>query len=258
MRICDPHCHMYARTTGDYEKMAVAGIVRIIEPAFWLGEPRLHAGTFFDYFRHLLGFEHRRAAQYGIEQRVAIALNPRESNNPELREKVLPRLAEFIRHENCVAVGEIGFDDITDGEEESFRRQLELAFENDRVAMIHTAHRNKLESVKRTLRVIQEMKLDENRILIDHNTEETTGYVKANSDCWMGHTVYPTKLSPERFANIFEEHGVEKLVVNSSTDWGPSDPLSVPRAVRELRRRGVAEKAIEQLVWTNPCSFYWR
>ena len=40
MRICDPHCHMYARTTDDYEKMAAAGIVRILEPAFWLGQPR--------------------------------------------------------------------------------------------------------------------------------------------------------------------------------------------------------------------------
>lgn len=257
MRICDPHCHMYARTTDDYEKMATAGIVRILEPAFWLGQPRRHPGTFFDYFDHLLGFEHDRAAQYGIEQVVAIALNPRESNDPLFREEVLAKLPEFLRHPNCAAVGEIGFDDITDGEEESLRRQLELAFEHDKVALIHSAHRNKLESVKRTLRVIKEMKLDENRILIDHNTEETTGYVKSESDCWMGHTVYPTKLSPERFADIFEEHGVGKLVVNSSADWGPSDPLSVPRAVRELRRRGVPEATIEQLVWNNPCSFYW-
>ncbi len=257
MRICDPHCHMYARTTDDYEKMANAGIVRILEPAFWLGEPRRHAGSFFDYYHHLLGFEHDRAAQYGIEQVVAIALNPRESNDPNLREQVLPKLGEFLQHKNCAAVGEIGFDDITDGEEESLRRHLELAFEHDKVVLVHSAHREKLESVKRTLRVIKDMKLDENRILMDHNTEETTGYVKNESDCWMGHTVYPTKLSPERFASILEEHGVEKMVVNSSCDWGPSDPLSVPRTVRELRRRGTDEATIEQLVWTNPCSFYW-
>ena len=54
MKICDPHCHMYARTTDDYAKMAEAGICRILEPAFWLGEPRRHPGSFFDYFAHLL------------------------------------------------------------------------------------------------------------------------------------------------------------------------------------------------------------
>lgn len=257
MRICDPHCHMYARTTDDYERMADAGIVRILEPAFWLGEPRRHPGSFFDYFNHLLNFEHDRAAQYGIDQRCAIALNPRESNDDELRDRVIAELPRFLEHRNCAAVGEIGFDDITDAEEQSIRRQLELAFESGKKVLVHSAHRNKLESIKRTIAIIQDMKLDEERILIDHNTEETIGYVKERSDCWAGHTVYPvTKLSPERAANIFEEHGVAKMTVNSSCDWGPSDPLSVPKTIRELRRRGFPEADIETLVWTNPSRFY--
>jgi predicted metal-dependent TIM-barrel fold hydrolase len=46
------------------------------------------------------------------------------------------------------------------------------------------------------------------------------------------------------------------MTVNSSCDWGPSDPLSVPKTVREMRRRGFAEKDIEALVWTNPSRFY--
>src|SRR6185503_11373233 len=32
----DPHAHMIARTTADYEAMARAGVVAVIEPAFWL------------------------------------------------------------------------------------------------------------------------------------------------------------------------------------------------------------------------------
>ncbi|MFQ5844147.1 MAG: TatD family hydrolase [Planctomycetota bacterium] len=257
MRICDPHCHMYARTTDDYERMALAGIVRILEPAFWLGQPRRHAGTFFDYFDHLLGFEHERAAQYGIDQKCAIALNPRESNEDHLREQVLARLPQYLAHKNCTAVGEIGFDDLTDAEEESIRRQLEIAFEEGKVVLVHSAHRNKLESVERTIGIIKDLELDESRILIDHNTEETIGYVKDHTECWAGHTVYPvTKLSPERAADIFERHGVERMCVNSSCDWGPSDPLSVPKTVLELRRRGFSERDIETLVWTNPSTFY--
>ena len=44
----DPHIHMTSRTTADYEAMAAAGIAVIVEPAFWLGQPRTHVGTFED------------------------------------------------------------------------------------------------------------------------------------------------------------------------------------------------------------------
>ena len=58
---------MISRITDDYERMAVAGVVAITEPSFWLGEPRKYAGTFYDYFDHITGFERERAAQYGIQ-----------------------------------------------------------------------------------------------------------------------------------------------------------------------------------------------
>ena len=37
MRYVDPHIHMYARTTDDYERMSLAGIEAVVDPAFWLG-----------------------------------------------------------------------------------------------------------------------------------------------------------------------------------------------------------------------------
>ena len=40
MHFIDPHIHMVSRTTDDYEAMRAAGIVAIIEPAFWMGQPR--------------------------------------------------------------------------------------------------------------------------------------------------------------------------------------------------------------------------
>jgi len=48
--IIDPHTHMISRTTDDYEAMAKAGIVAVIEPAFWLGQSRTNVGSFIDYF----------------------------------------------------------------------------------------------------------------------------------------------------------------------------------------------------------------
>jgi predicted metal-dependent TIM-barrel fold hydrolase len=49
MRFIDPHIHMSSRTTDDYERMREAGIVAVIEPAFWLGQPRTNVGSFVDY-----------------------------------------------------------------------------------------------------------------------------------------------------------------------------------------------------------------
>lgn len=256
MRLCDPHVHMYARVTDDYERMALSGIELIIEPAFWLGEPRRHPGSFFDYFEHLHNFETTRAGQYGIDHYVTFALNPRESNDPTLRREVLKELPRFLDYPRCVAVGEVGFDQITDAEEESLRAQLEMARERSLPVLIHTPHHRKKLGTERTIAVLKDMRYDMSKVLIDHNTEETTD-LSQRSGAWSGHTVYPvTKLSPERMANIVQQYGATKMIFNSSADWGPSDPLSVPKVVRELRRRGIPENEVERLAWANPVGFF--
>ncbi|HEX2882463.1 MAG TPA: hypothetical protein VHO25_23240, partial [Polyangiaceae bacterium] len=72
-----------------------------------------------------------------------------------------------------------------------------------------------------------------------------------------GHTVYPvTKLSPERATNILKRFGTEKMMLNSSADWGPSDCLNVPKTCGELRRAGFKEEDIQRVVWDNPFTFY--
>ena len=47
-------------------------------------------------------------------------------------------------------------------------------------------------------------------------------------------------------------------MIHSAADWGPSDPLSVPRTILEMRRRGFRAEQIQQLVWANPHAFYSR
>ena len=77
------------------------------------------------------------------------------------------------------------------------------------------------------------------------------------SGAWAGFTVYPnTKLSPERAANMIMQFGVDRMMVNSSADWGPSTAMSVPLTIVELRKRGLPAAKIQQLVWDNPFRFY--
>ena len=113
MRIFDPHIHMTSRTTDDYEAMAAAGIRAIVEPAFWLGQPRTSVDSFVDYFSSLLGWERFRASQFGIRHHCAIGLNPKEANDPGLREEVIDLLPRYLAKDGVVAVGEIGFDSMT-------------------------------------------------------------------------------------------------------------------------------------------------
>src|SRR5687767_4136601 len=129
MRLFDPHIHMTSRTTDDYQAMADAGIAAIVEPAFWVGQPRTNVGTFEDYFLSLLGWERFRALQFGIRHFATLALNPKEANNPNLADGVLAMLPRYLDKDGVVAIGEIGFDDQTDAEDRVFRRQVELARE---------------------------------------------------------------------------------------------------------------------------------
>ena len=256
MKIFDPHCHMISRVTDDYEKMALCGVRAIVEPAFWLGEARKHAGTFYDYFDHISNFERERAANFLIDHYAAIAVNPKESNNTELRDEVLGEMKTWLSRPSVVAVGEIGFDDITDAEAESIRRQFEIAREVDLPVIVHTPHVGKLEGVVRTLEIIKDVGFPVEKVIMDHNTEETIA-VSKESGCWCGHTIYPvTKLSPERAVSILEQYGLEKMIINSSCDWGPADPLMVPRTILEMRRRGFSEEEIQKVVWDNPIEFF--
>jgi predicted metal-dependent TIM-barrel fold hydrolase len=209
-----------------------------------------------DYFELIIGWEAQRAKQYGIEHFNCIALNPREANNEALAREVLPVVEKYCQRETCVAVGEIGFDRQTDAEAAAFRAQLRIAKQVGQPVLIHLPHQFKKVGTERTLQVVREEGMTPERTLVDHNTEETMPLL-AGTKFWRGLTVYPvTKLSVERACNIVQQYGVERLMVNSSCDWGVSDPLSVVKVALELKRRGMAVGEIEQLVFRNPIEFY--
>ncbi len=256
MKIIDPHVHMSARTTDDYEAMAANGIVAIIEPAFWLGQPRTAVGTFQDYFSSLVGFERFRAAQFGIRHYCTIGLNSKEANNIPLAEQVMEILPLYLAKEGVVAVGEIGYDDQTDAEDRFFREQLELAKEVELPVMIHTPHRNKKRGTSRSMDVCLEMGLEPGKVVVDHNNEETVQEV-LDRGFWAAFTIYPkTKMGNERMVEIVKKYGSERIIVDSAADWGVSDPLAVPKTVRLMKERGIPENQIEDVVYNNALAAY--
>jgi hypothetical protein len=256
MRIFDPHVHMTSRTTDDYEAMAAAGIVAIVEPAFWLGQPRTTVGSFVDYFNSLVGWERFRASQFGIRHFCTMGLNPKESNNPKLTDEVLKILPRYLAKDGVVAVGEIGFDDQTDAEQSSFARQVELAAEFGLPVLIHTPHRDKKQGTIRSIEVVRSVGFPEERVLIDHNNEETLPIV-LETRCWAGHTIYPnTKMDEQRMAGLVKKYGSDRIIVNSAADWGISDPLKVPKTMAIMREQGIPDATIQRIVWDNPVAFF--
>lgn len=256
MKYFDPHIHMLSRTTDDYERMAAAGIVGVVEPAFWQGQPRTQAGTFIDYFDSLVGWERFRASQFGIRHFCTIAINPKEANEVALAEEVMKIIPRYLEKDAVVGVGEIGYDDITPAEERFFAEQLELAKKHRLPALVHTPHRDKLTGTRRTLDLIREVGIDEELVIVDHLTEQTLPLV-VETGCWRGHTIYPfTKMSEERMVVLLKQYGTEKMVVNSSADWGRSDPLKVPLTGQAMLAAGFSEADLHLVLFENPIRFY--
>jgi predicted metal-dependent TIM-barrel fold hydrolase len=260
MLFIDPHIHMYSRTTDDYAAMYREGIRVAVEPSFWLGANRRYAGTFFDYFQLILDFETRRAERFGVDHFACVSVNPKEADDVRLAGEVLDGIAPYLDHARCVAIGEIGFNRITPNEEAVFLRQLEIARDRRMLVLIHTPHDtpeiSKRRGVERTLAILRELNYDFARIVVDHNTEDTMD-LSRKLPVWAGLTVYPySKLNPARVADILKRWGIERTLVNSSADWGVSDPTSLPKVARHLEQQGFKPEQTEELLFRNPMAFY--
>jgi len=256
MMLIDPHIHASSRTTDDYEAMRDAGIVAIIEPAFWLGQPRTSVGTFQDYYSSLIGWERFRAAQFGIRHYCTIGINSKEANNEPLAEQVMELLPLYAAKEGVVAIGEIGYDDQTPAEDRFFRAQLELAKELSLPVMIHTPHRDKRSGTSRSMDVCLEHGLAPHQVVVDHNNEETVREVLERG-FWAAFTIYPkTKMGNERMVEVVRQYGCEHIIVDSSADWGVSDPLAVPKTARLMLERGIPVGHIETTCYHNALAAY--
>lgn len=256
MKFIDPHIHCSSRTTDDYVNMRESGIVAVIEPAFWLGQPRTNVGSFIDYFSSLIGWERFRAAQFGIKHYCTMGLNSKEANNEALAEAVLEILPRYLPKEGVVAVGEIGYDEQTKVEDKYYRLQLELAKKFDMLVMVHTPHRDKKRGTLKSMEVALEHGLEPHKVIIDHNNEETIQDV-LDRGFWAAFTIYPkTKMGNERMVDIVKKYGTERIIVDSSADWGYSDPLAVPKTANLMLKKGISQEAVHATCYKNAILAY--
>lgn len=257
MKYIEPHGHMVSRVTDDYERMALAGCAALCEPAFWAGFDRSSPNGFFDYFCQLTEHEPKRAAKFGIKHYCWLCINPKESEDVNLAEDVIGLIPQFLDKPNVLGIGEIGLNKNSRNEVRVLEMHVDLAAQHNQLILVHTPHlEDKLKGTRLILDVIKnDIRIKPERVIIDH-VEEHTAKLVLDAGMWAGMTLYPeTKCTPARAIDILETFGNERIWMNSACDWGISDPLAVPKAALEMKKRGYLAKAIENVVFHNPRRF---
>jgi len=247
----DTHMHADARSGEDFKEMYLAGIDCAITCSYYPYKIPQDI-VLLNHLNRILELDTKRASEHGIDLKVALGIHPTNSNvNPEI---IFENLYNWIDSNQIVAIGEIGLEDLTDSEIEIFKKQLDIASETNSKVIIHTPRKNKLEVLKVILDIVPQH-INENQAVIDHVNPNVIEEV-IDTDCMLGLTVQPQKMDRFEAISILDKYGFDKFLLNSDISNKPSDPLSVPKTVRELERQGYKKSEINKVAQDNAKKFF--
>lgn len=247
----DTHMHADARSGEDLKAMFEAGIDCAITCSYY--PYRIpHEIVLLNHMNRILELDTKRAMEYGLDLKVALGIHPTNSTvNPD---KIFEKLYEWIDNNQIIAIGEIGLEDLTSSEIDIFKRQLDIADETDSKVIIHTPRKNKKEVLRKILDILPQH-MNESHAVIDHVNPDVVGDA-IDSDCMLGLTVQPQKMDKFEAISILDEYGFDRFLLNSDISNKPSDPLSVPKTVRELKRQGYPANEIRKVRKINAQNFF--
>ncbi len=247
----DAHIHADCRAYEDFKLIAIAGVESAITCAH---DPlkMSSSAVILDHFHRIIFNESKRAAENGLKLYSALGVHPR-SISPDV-EVAFNKLPSILENENVVAVGEIGLETGSSSEKEIFIKQLKLAQELEMKIIVHTPRRNKREIAKMTLNIINEY-IDESMVQIDHVDNSIIDLV-SDFKGLRGITVQPQKMTPSEAAKLLDKYGTQRFVLDSDMSSSPSDPLSVPKTVHELKLQGFKKTDIKRVSQENVAKFY--
>ena len=243
--------HADARSGEDFKEMYLAGIDCAISCSYYPYKIPQDI-VLLNHLNRILELDRKRASEYGLDLKVALGIHPTNSNvNPD---KIFENLYRWIEEEQIVAIGEIGLEDLTDNEIDIFKRQLDIANETDSKVIIHTPRKNKSEVLNVILDILPQH-LDESQAVIDHINPQVIE-TAIDTGCMLGLTVQPQKMDKFEAISILDEYGFDRFLLNSDISNKPSNPLSVPETVRELKRQGYKKSEIEKVSSKNAKEFF--
>ena len=247
----DTHMHADARSGEDFKEMYLAGIDTAITCSYYPYKIP-HEMILLNHLNRILELDTKRAKEYGLDLKVALGIHPTNSNvNPD---GIFEKLYEWIDKKEIIAIGEIGLEDLTENEMEIFKKQLDIASETKSKVIIHTPRKNKRDVLKVILDIVPQH-IDENQAVIDHINPQVICDV-IDTDCMLGLTVQPQKMDKFEAISILDEYGFDKFLLNSDISNKPSDPLSVPKTIRELTKQGYDKNEIKKVEYLNARKFF--
>ncbi|MBQ2653704.1 MAG: TatD family hydrolase [Methanobrevibacter sp.] len=247
----DTHMHADSRSSEDFEKMYLAGIDTAITCSYYPYKIE-NESILLNHLNRILEYDTKRGREYGLDLKVALGIHPTNTiSNPQI---IYENLYKWIENEEIVAIGEIGLENLTDSEINTFKKQLDIADETNSKVIIHTPRKNKKEVLEEILKILPQH-LDESQAVIDHINPDVVDYAM-NTDCMLGLTVQPQKMEKEDAIYILDEYGFDKFLLNSDISNKPSDPLSVPKTIRELHKLGYSQENIEKISHENAQNFF--
>ena len=230
---------------------------RCIEPAFWLGQPRTHVGTYIDYLSMICGFERFRAGQFGIRHYCTIGLNSKEANNEELAEAVMEILPRYALKEGVVAIGEIGYDEQTALEDKYYRAAAgagegaAVAGDGPHSASRQAAGNTALHGRRARARARSE--------LGRHRSQQRGDGARGAGPRVLGCFFHLSVHQDGQRAHGRDREDLRRganLRATVACDWGVSDPLAVPKTAELMRRARIPEEHIRKVTYENPLAAY--
>ena len=247
----DTHIHGDSRNGEDFDKMYLSGIDVAVTCAYYPYN-QYDDAILLNHLMRILNYDTKRAAEYGLDLKVALGIHPTNTNLDG--ELIFENLYKWIENEDIIAIGEIGLEDLSDNEYRIFKRQLDIAEETKTNVIIHTPRKNKAKVLDEILEILPQH-ISPEYVVIDHINPDVVEKV-IGTDYTLGLTVQPQKMDKHDAVSILDEYGFDKFLLNSDCSYKPSDPLSVPKTIRELKKQGFNQKDIDKIAFGNARKFF--
>lgn len=247
----DGHIHADCRPYEDFKLMAVAGV----EAAITCAHDPMRMSTsavILDHIHRILNNDFKRAADNGLKLYGAVGIHPR-SISPDYN-VVLDELPSLLADDKVVAIGEIGLETTAEKEKDIFIKQLKLADEMGMKVIVHTPRTNKREVAKESLSIIDDH-IEQSLVQIDHVDNSIIDLV-VDFKGLRGITVQPQKMTPQEAVELLEEYGTNGFALDSDMSSSPSDPLSVPKTVLEMKLAGFKDSGVQKVSLENVSQFF--
>jgi len=263
MEMIDPHLHIESRDRDELALMSMAGIKAVVTQVYYPHMAvTITANTIFDYYERAAKFEPARTKMELIEAYAGVGISM--VSVPTDWEKVIEALPKYLKEERVVCIGEIGLEPNSQTcpdlgiQEEIFKAQLQIAKDHNVPVVIHTPFLEKEKWIEKYASLIDDARLDKSKVLIDHANASVVKLIW-DVGCLAGISVQPWRnVTPVEAAKVVEaEQNLDRLMIDSDCASPlPSDPLSVPRAVLEMRKLGIKDANIKKVVLENPTRFF--